>query len=283
VGAGEADGHRPGVSGLPAGSWRLIERDGVELACLEYGGTGPPVLLLHGLAGHAEEWAETAGWLARRSRVVALDSRGHGHSERDPPDVSQRAHVADLVFAVGRLDLAPVALIGHSLGGVTALLAAAAHPELVSALVLADAGPADDGEATIAEVEAWLASWPDSFPTREAAAEFFGGSSLAAEMWADGLERRDGRWWPRFDADVMIRTIRDTAGRSYWEEWESIQSRALVVRAGEGVIRATDARAMVARRPGTKLVEIPDAGHDVHLDRPIEWRAAVESFLAQPR
>ena len=61
-----------------------FERDGVELACLDFGGSGSPVLLLHGLAGHVGEWSETAGWMVREHRVVALDERGHGRSTRVP-------------------------------------------------------------------------------------------------------------------------------------------------------------------------------------------------------
>lgn len=117
-------------------SWRCMERDGVRLACLDFGGAGTPVLLLHGLAGHAGEWAETAQWLTRRARVLALDTRGHGRSERNPSDVSRAAHIHDVAFVVERLGLGPVVLVGQSLGGQTALLVAAAQPDLVRALVV---------------------------------------------------------------------------------------------------------------------------------------------------
>jgi pimeloyl-ACP methyl ester carboxylesterase len=68
-----------------------LERDGVRLAGIDFGGDGEPVLLLHGLAGYAGEWAQTAGWLTGRARVVALDARGHGNSERFPADVGRGA------------------------------------------------------------------------------------------------------------------------------------------------------------------------------------------------
>lgn len=64
--------------------WSYIQRDGTRLALTDFGGSGPPVLLLHGLAGHAEEWSETASWLTGDHRVFALDLRGHGRSERRP-------------------------------------------------------------------------------------------------------------------------------------------------------------------------------------------------------
>jgi pimeloyl-ACP methyl ester carboxylesterase len=114
-------------------SWRFLERDGVRLACRDFGGSGPPALLLHGLAGHADEWAETAGWLSERCRVFAVDARGHGRSERLPTDVSRNAHVGDAAFVIEKLALNPAIVVGHSLGGHAALLLAARRPELVRA------------------------------------------------------------------------------------------------------------------------------------------------------
>src|SRR6266511_2165482 len=101
------------------GSWLKLEREGVSLACLDFGGDGPPVLLLHGLAGHAAEWAETAGWLTAYHRVLALEQRGHGRSDRAPTDVSRAAYVIDAVAVIEALALQPVILIGESLGGHT--------------------------------------------------------------------------------------------------------------------------------------------------------------------
>jgi pimeloyl-ACP methyl ester carboxylesterase len=118
-----------------------VAPDGTRLAWRDGGGTGPGLLLLHGLAGHAAEWAATAGRLRDAYRVVALDQRGHGASERRPGDVSRAACVADVIGVVEGLRLAPVVLVGQSLGGNTALLAAAERPDLVRALVLVDAGP----------------------------------------------------------------------------------------------------------------------------------------------
>ena len=75
------------------------------------------MLLLHGLAGHAGEWSETATWLTGNHRALALDQRGHGLSTHAPKDVSREAHVADVAFVIDQLNLGPVVLIGQSLGG----------------------------------------------------------------------------------------------------------------------------------------------------------------------
>lgn len=80
-------------------SERVVVRDGVRLVCRDRGGPGEPVVLLHGLAGHAGEWEVVASRLIARYRVVAVDQRGHGASERHPQDVSRAAYVADVVAA----------------------------------------------------------------------------------------------------------------------------------------------------------------------------------------
>jgi len=233
-----------------------IERDGVRLACSELGGSGPPVLLLHGLAGYAGEWSRTAEWLGDRHRVVAFDARGHGASERRPRDLSRDAHLADAAYVIEHLELGPCTVIGQSLGGVTALLLAAARPELVRALVVAEAMPVTPGPEDIEEVERSLV------------------------RWAEDLERRGYGEWPRFDPEVMTRTLREAESGEYWQEWERVRCPVLVVRGGKGTLTAAAARRMVESLPGTRLVEIPEAGHDVHLERLAEWQQAVEQFLA---
>jgi pimeloyl-ACP methyl ester carboxylesterase len=261
-----------------------LERDSVRLAGIDFGGDGEPVLLLHGLAGYAGEWAETAGWLSRRARVVALDARGHGGSERFPADVDRGAHVADAAFAVERLGLRPIVVVGQSLGGLTALLLAAEHPNLVRGLVMIEAGPHGGGdasahEANVAALGDALRRWPVPFPSRDAAVAFFGGPSLSADAWAGGLERRDGGWWPRYDVEVMMRTLHEADSRSYWEQWERISCPALVMRAGQGSLSSADANSMVERGRHVTLVDVADAKHDLHLDRPDQWREALSAFL----
>lgn len=225
-----------------------LERDGVRLHAVDFGGSGPLALLLHGLAGHAGEWTETAGWLTAHCRVVALDARGHGDSERAPADVSRAAHVADAAHVIDELGGAPAIVVGQSLGGHTALLLAARRPDVVRALAVIEASPAAAPEERVDELYAALAELP---PRAR-----------------------------RFDDEVMVRTLREgVIGCSYWDDWDAIRCPALLVRGEHGLIPPGETRAMLARQPRARLVEVDGAGHDVHLERPDEWRSVLSEFV----
>jgi pimeloyl-ACP methyl ester carboxylesterase len=249
--------------------WRMVDRD--------FGGVGPPVALLHGLAGYAGEWAETASWLTENHHVLALEQRGHGRDGRTTTDVSRAAFVADAEKWLDRFE--PAVVVGHSLGGHTAFLVAAERPDLVRALVVLEATPAADPEAP-AIVRGWLESWPVPFPDREHAQQFFGGDTTWSQAWGGGLEQRDDGLWPAFDIDLMVAALEEVSRTSYWDAWTAVRCPILIVRAAAGDGWAEYQR-MVELQPDAQLVEILDAGHDVHLDQPQRWREALERFLNQ--
>jgi pimeloyl-ACP methyl ester carboxylesterase len=259
-------------------TWLSIKSDGVRLAAYDYGGRGPKtVLLLHGLAGHAREWDETASWLRKAAHVVALEQRGHGRSERRPGSMSRDAFVSDLVAWLDHLGLNTATLIGQSLGGHTAFLVAARHPSRVDHLVVAEASPAPD-PASVEAARGWLESWPIPFSNRADAVEYFGGPSLWADAWSSGLEQRDRGLYPAFDIASILSALADAEARPLWHEWERIVCPTLVVRADRG-LQPDVAERMVAAIPAARLITIVDSGHDLHLERPDAWRQALENFL----
>ncbi|MEK6299980.1 MAG: alpha/beta hydrolase [Acidobacteriota bacterium] len=111
---------------------------GAKIHYLE-AGSGPAVILVHGLGGDASNWAQTIGPLSQKYRVIVLDQIGFGKS--DKPLINYR--VGTLVdFLAGfykELKLERASLVGNSLGGWTAAAFAIAHPEKVDRLVLVDA------------------------------------------------------------------------------------------------------------------------------------------------
>ncbi len=255
-------------------SWVPVTGRGVRLEALDFGGEGLAVLLLHGLAGTAREWDDTAAWLTGTHRVVALDQRGHGRSERRPADVSPAAFVADAVAVIEQLGLAPVVLIGQSLGGHTAFLVAAERPDLARGLVVAEASPTSEAPGTAEEIGRMLSAWPAEFTSIEAAQEFFGGDTARARAWArnlDGLR-------PAFDVDVMVQALR-AAADARWDDWRRVGAPTLVIRGEEGELSEREAGEMAKTVREAEVVTVP-GGHDVHLDAPAAWRKAVLDFLA---
>jgi pimeloyl-ACP methyl ester carboxylesterase len=104
---------------------------------------GAPILLLHGLASSAQTWNLLAPLLAPTNRVIAIDERGHGTSEKPDTGYDLPTFVADVHAIVEALGLPKLALVGQSWGGHVALQYAVAHPDLVTHLVLVDGGFTD--------------------------------------------------------------------------------------------------------------------------------------------
>jgi pimeloyl-ACP methyl ester carboxylesterase len=103
-----------------------------------------PVLFVHSLAGRSAHWSRQLEHLRPTRRAVALDLRGHGHS--DPPsngDYSIAGMASDVEAVVDALKLQQIILVGHSLGGGVAVVYAGTHPERVAGLLLLD--PIGDG------------------------------------------------------------------------------------------------------------------------------------------
>lgn len=257
-----------------------VRRGDVTLSCLVLDGDGPPVVLLHGLAGGAEELRATAQALAPRHRVVVPDQRGHGRSTRRPAELSRAAYAADVAAVIEELcGGGPAAVAGQSMGGHTAMLTAAWHPGLVSRLVMLEAGVGGGDDAYPARLGRWFASWPVPFADRDAALAHLGGTPIAA-AWAADLEETADGLWPRFDADVMQAAIEPVAAHARWDEWRSVTAPTLLVRGEHGNGTADEDGRMRELRPGVTYAIIPGAGHDAHLDRPDVWTALLRDFLA---
>ena len=264
----------------PSLRWRAVVRPSATVHFLDSGGAGRPVVLVHGLAGHAGEWSTTIRHLATRWRCLALDQRGHGRSTRRPDDLSREAFVDDVVAVIDEAGIEqPVVLIGQSMGAHTAFLTAARYPERVSHLVMIEGDVGGGGENELASLRGALQSIPLPFPDREQAMSYFGGDTERGRAWADGLEPRDGGLWPRWDLDVMLRIMEPIFGREAWPEWEQLPQPALLILGEAGMIDQARIERMLSVRPQTRLVTIAAAGHDVHLEQPQAWLAALDELL----
>ncbi|THA72731.1 alpha/beta hydrolase [Streptomyces sp. A0958] len=273
--------------------------DGVRLAAWEFadqpeqsaaGGRAPGVLLLHGLMGRASHWAPVTRWLAERHRPVGLDQRGHGASAK-PADgpYTRDAYVADAEAAIEQLGLAPVTLVGHSMGALTAWQLAAKRPDLVRALVICDMRASALGAASQREWADWFDTWPLPFASLDAVRQWFGEDDpwverpnpSRGEFYAQVMTEHADGWRPVFSRRQMLESRAPWVFDAHWEELAQVRCPTLVLRGLDGELGRAEAQEMVRVLPRGQYAEVADAGHLIHFDRPEGWRAAVEPFLEQ--
>jgi pimeloyl-ACP methyl ester carboxylesterase len=272
----------PGRPPFPADRWLSV--GGVRLHLLDWGGEGrPPVLLLHGFTGHAHAWDTLALALQPRFRVLALDQRGHGDS--DPAEVyGPVAACEDLAGVVDQLGLAPVTLVGLSMGGRNAMYFAAKRPADVRRLVVIDIGPEISARTTAAppgppEPEAWES-------VEQAAQHLHRGNpypGIHYFRWVAQHSLRpgpDGRLVWKWHPSVKTRRPSPTEV-DWWAVLRAIPVPTLVLRGEESPVLDREVAERMARElPDGRWREIPHAVHSLHEDNPDAVLAALLEFLS---
>lgn len=114
------------------------EASGVAIHYERTGGSGPPVILLHGLSGNGACWRPVARAIEDEFDLLMPDARGHGASGTPTSGYSYEEHAADVVGLIQQLRLATPVILGHSMGGLTATLVASRLGGPIRALILAD-------------------------------------------------------------------------------------------------------------------------------------------------
>jgi pimeloyl-ACP methyl ester carboxylesterase len=249
------------------------------------------VVLLHGGGQTRHSWDRTAARLATiGSTAVTLDARGHGDSDWHPDQhYLIDGFVADLLTFVATLDRPPV-LIGASLGGITALMAAGEHPGIARGLVLVDVVVSVE-RAGVARIKDFLTAHHDGFASLEdvaAAIEAYNPVRRRARN-LDGLRknvrlREDGRWYWHWDPSFI--SIDDEPQRR--TDPERLRRAASAVKIPTLIVRGlqsdvvSDAGIADMRQliPQAQIVEVQQAGHMVAGDDNDVFATRLEKFLA---
>jgi pimeloyl-ACP methyl ester carboxylesterase len=114
--------------------------NGIRIHYLEWGRSGPPVILLHGLYDDARTWEAMAPLLASDYHIVAPDRRGAGSSDKPKKGYDSQTLVSDLTLLIRNLKLGPASLVGHSAGAEIALMMAVQRPEMIHSVIMVDGG-----------------------------------------------------------------------------------------------------------------------------------------------
>ncbi len=251
----------------------------------------PTIVMLHGGGQNRHSWHKTGQVLADRGfHVVALDTRGHGDSDRAPDaDYALETLAADtaaVIDAIGR----PVVLIGASMGGLTGILVAdQAGPQRVVKLVLVDVVPRYE-KAGSARIRDFMSSHLDGFDSLEQAADAVAEylphrtKPRSPEGLKKNLRFRDGRWYWHWDPALMTKPGDDPALRTEKIETAAIglQIPILLIRGKlSDVVSAEGVQDFLAKVPGAQFVELSEAGHTAAGDDNNAFSAAVVEFVSR--
>jgi pimeloyl-ACP methyl ester carboxylesterase len=286
----------------PTSSYYVSQR--LRLHFVDWGNEeAPPLLLVHGGRDHARNWDWVARELRRDWHVIAPDLRGHGDSEwAIGGQYTSQEFVLDIAQLIMTLDLAPLTIIGHSLGGSVAVQYASIFPENVEKLVSIEGlGPPPDmirkrlGRPQWERTAEWIkqtrelsARTPRRYESIDAAAarmieeNGFLSPEQARHLTVHGVARNeDGSYSWKFDNYMrnFFPQVYDMNGMR--EQWGRITCPTLLVRglqswAGDPV---EDGRASAF--PDARSVGIDGAEHWVHHDQLDEFLKLVRAFLAE--
>ena len=255
----------------------------MELAYREVG-AGRPLVLLHAFPLSSAMWLAQREELAARCRVITPDQRGFGGSPlgEDPPSLDSAAD--DVAQLLDRLELDRVVLGGLSMGGYVAMAFLRRHPDRVAALVLADtkaSADADAGKANRERIAAAVAS--DATSTvlvDEVLPTLLGSTTVASRQLAVGRVRGLVQAAPGAAVAWAERAM--AARPDSFATLQAFYRPAIVIVGAEDTLSPpSDAEAMAAALPQSRLVVVPEAGHLTAVETPEAFNAAVAGFLAE--
>jgi len=260
---------------------KLIDIDRVRLHYVEAGG-GEAVVVIHGLGGHTFSFRHTIPALAKRFRVVAVDLKGFGFSERPKGgDYSLTEQARLMLRLMDELGIEHATVVGHSLGGEVAMRVAAAAPERVDALVLA---------ASVSGERVWtLPPTPLFKPFLAILGRLFG-RRLFRRMFYDPRnateEAREAYATPtrvRGYGDALYELAKD-ARHDKRVDYGNIRAPVLILWAeGERILPRFALGRLKKRFPQAQVVTIEKAGHLLLEERPQECNEAILRFLTSGR
>ncbi|MFF2653572.1 alpha/beta fold hydrolase [Streptomyces sp. NPDC058045] len=255
------------------------QADSLRLHAVDHGGGGRPVVLLHGVTGHARVWDAVAPALAGAGRVIAVDLRGHGESQWSAEGRYTTAdHTADLLALLDLLDT-PVDLVGLSWGGLVAVHTAALQPQRVRRLAVLDVPLSfTQGEDQVPRRPGAFGSHREVWRWERDANRFAPEPMIDTLAWHGVRPGPGGRLERRHDPYFLTRWPfrRDDRGR----EFAALTTPALLVHGAESpVLDADTAERTAGLRAGVRLVHLKRCGHLVPVDAPDQLALVLQEFL----
>jgi N-formylmaleamate deformylase len=264
----------------------VVTPAGLKLHIRRSGGDKPAILLLHGFSDDGACWPLAAAALAETHDVILADARGHGLSDAPRKGYGPQEMADDAAEIITQLKLDKPAVLGHSMGAITAMALAGLYPELPGRILLEDPPPSWMPETQTSVDPAPSDEWPPMFDwiirTKRHTVE---------ELVAAESANQPG--WPAEEfvpwAESKLRMSFNVLSRfGIHMDWPPILQRitcpVLLITsdpARGGLVNAEQAQAFRALVPHAHVAHIAGAGHSIRRDQPATYISVVKAGLGE--
>jgi esterase len=246
-------------------------------------GQGPALVILHGLFGSLDNWLTLGRQFAETHTVYLIDQRNHGRSPHaDHMDYSAMA--ADLQEFFSQQGIREATVLGHSMGGKTAMRFALDFPELTEALIVADIAPKTYPSGHDLIFEALCALKPATLRNREQAEEelslLIDDIGVRLFLLKNLTRSKDGSYQWKMNLPVIERDYANIL-KGITADFPYMGPVRFIRGALSNYLKDSDWPEIAALFPEADLVDIPGAGHWLHADQPQAFFNAAQEFLKQ--
>jgi len=242
-------------------------------------GQGDALVLIHGLGGDHGEWIMQVPVFAKKYRVIALDLRGHGKSDKVGEEYSFPIFAKDVIGLLDKLGIDKAYFCGVSMGGGVALQIALSYPERVKGLILVDTA-ARVSEQTAKVLSKWVELFQkegfDAYFDQEIK-DVFHPSFIEANP---GLIKQIKEVSRHRDLQTVIKAATGLRAFNFVDQLSKISVPTLIVHGEDDrVVPVEEARLLHEKIPNSKLVVFSECGHGTIVEKAQEFNKVVMEFL----
>jgi pimeloyl-ACP methyl ester carboxylesterase len=241
-------------------------------------GQGEPIVFIHGLGSSSRDWEMQIDMFSKNYQVVVYDVRGHGKSDKPPGPYSMTLFANDAIELIEALDIAPVHVVGISMGGMVGLQLVVDAPDLVKSLVVVNSGP----ELIIRTLKERIQFFQRDLIVRILGMRKMG--EVLSERLFPKTEQGDIRKifverWAENDPRAYRESMRAIVGWTVSEQIERIACPVLVIAADEDYTPVEAKAAYVKKLQCGEMVVIEDSRHATPAEKPEQFNEVVMAFL----
>jgi len=244
----------------------------------EIHGKGEPLILIHGLGSSSRDWELQIPAFAEHFRVIPLDLRGHGRSDKPVGPYSMALFAEDSARLISSLGLGTVHVLGISLGGMVAFQLGVDFPDLVRSLVIVNSTPEMVARTFQERISIWQRFLIVRLLGMEKMGQVLADRFLPQEDQAELREIFIHRWAEN-DKPAYLEAMKAVIGWSVRERLGEINCPTLIIGSDGDYFPTADKQDYTALIPGARLVIVEDSRHALPAEKPAEFNQIVLGFL----